>query len=213
MNIKKATRKEKAHLKEIAKRLKIIFPNAKTELEYKNDFQLLVAIIMSAQSTDKQVNKVNKIFFEQFSTPEDLVKLWVENIKKYINTIGLYNSKAKHIFEASKMLVDKYQSRIPENLDEIQKLPWVGIKTGKVWLSVVKEMHYLAVDTHVHRVLNRLWVVHTKTPEETDRVMSQKFDGEDLADLHHTLVLYGRYICTARSPKCSESILWEFCKH
>lgn len=213
MKIKKATKKEKLHLKEISKRLQTLFPNAKTELEYKNEFQLLIAIIMSAQSTDKQVNKVNKIFFEQFSTPADIVNLWVENIKKYINTIGLYNSKAKHIFEASKILTENYQSNIPQSLDEIQKLPWVGIKTGKVWLSVVKEMPYLAVDTHVHRVLNRLWIVKTKTPEETDRVMSQKYDDEDLISLHHTLVLYGRYHCTARNPKCGDTIMGEFCKH
>ncbi len=201
------------NLGEIIQRLDELFPNPKTELEFKNEFQLLIAIIMSAQTTDKQVNKVNEIFFTKFSTPEELFKLWEEEIKKNINKIWLYNSKAKNIFLTSKMLLEEYNQKIPENLIELQKLPWVWVKTAKVWLSVVKNESYLAVDTHVHRVLNRLWIVKTKSPWETDKVAEKKLKKEDLARLHHTLILFGRYYCTAKNPKCSNCALLDVCPY
>ncbi len=201
------------NLGEIIQRLDELFPNPKTELEFKNEFQLLIAIIMSAQTTDKQVNKVNELFFTKFSTPEELFKLWEEEIKKNINKIWLYNSKAKNIFLTSKMLLEEYNQKIPENLIELQKLPWVWVKTAKVWLSVVKNESYLAVDTHVHRVLNRLWIVKTKSPWETDKVAEKKLKKEDLARLHHTLILFGRYYCTAKNPKCSNCALLDVCPY
>ncbi|MGE4444379.1 MAG: endonuclease III [Candidatus Altimarinota bacterium] len=201
------------NLGEIIQRLDELFPNPKTELEFKNEFQLLIAIIMSAQTTDKQVNKVNEIFFTKFSTPEELFKLGEEEIKKNINKIGLYNSKAKNIFLTSKMLLEEYNQKIPENLIELQKLPGVGVKTAKVWLSVVKNESYLAVDTHVHRVLNRLGIVKTKSPGETDKVAEKKLKKEDLARLHHTLILFGRYYCTAKNPKCSNCALLDVCPY
>ncbi|MDD5769943.1 MAG: endonuclease III [Candidatus Gracilibacteria bacterium] len=201
------------NIKKIIQILDEIFQNPKTELYYKNEFQLLVAIIMSAQTTDKQVNKINKNFFEKFSTPKELFELGEEEIKNNIKTIGLYNSKAKNIFLTAKMLLENYNSQIPENLQELQKLPGVGVKTAKVWLSIIKNSSYLAVDTHVHRVLNRLGVVSTKTPIETDKVASKKLNGEDLARLHHTLILFGRYYCLAKNPKCNGCKLFEFCSY
>lgn len=200
-------------LKEIIAYLDELFPDPKTELYYKNDFQLLVAIIMSAQTTDKQVNKINKTFFELFSTPYELYELWEEKIKKNINKIWLYNSKAKNIFLTSKMLLENYNEKVPESLEELQKLPWVWIKTAKVWLSIIKNAPYLAVDTHVHRVLNRLWIVSSKTPLETDKIASKKLKTEDLAKLHHTLILFGRYHCTAKNPKCSECKIIHLCPY
>lgn len=200
-------------LKEIIAYLDELFPDPKTELYYKNDFQLLVAIIMSAQTTDKQVNKINKTFFELFSTPCELYELWEEKIKKNINKIWLYNSKAKNIFLTSKMLLENYNEKVPESLEELQKLPWVGVKTAKVWLSIIKNAPYLAVDTHVHRVLNRLWIVSSKTPLETDKIASKKLKTEDLAKLHHTLILFGRYHCTAKNPKCSECKIIHLCPY
>lgn len=200
-------------LKETISRLDELFPNPKTELEFKNIFQLLIAIIMSAQTTDKQVNKVNEIFFTKFSTPEELFKLWEDEIKKNINKIWLYNSKAKNIFLTAKMLTEEYSQKIPENLIELQKLPWVGVKTAKVWLSVAKNEPYLAVDTHVHRVLNRLGIVKTKTPLETDKIAEKKLKKEDLARLHHTLTLFGRYYCTAKNPKCKSCVLLDLCPY
>ncbi len=200
-------------LKEIIAYLDELFPNPKTELYYKNEFQLLVAIIMSAQTTDKQVNKINKNFFELFSTPKELHELWEEKIRNNIKTIWLYNSKAKNIFNMSKMLVENYDEKIPESLEELQKLPWVGIKTAKVWLSIIKNAPYLAVDTHVHRVLNRLWIVRTKTPLQTDKIAWKKLKLQDLARLHHTLILFGRYHCTAKNPKCKECKIINLCSY
>lgn len=200
-------------IQEIIEKLDTLFPNPQTELKFKNDFQLLVAIIMSAQTTDKQVNKINEIFFTKFSTPQELYELWEEEIKKNINKIWLYNSKAKHIFLTSKILSEVYDQKIPESLTDLQKLPGVGIKTAKVWLSVVKNEPYLAVDTHVHRVLNRLGIVKTKTPLETDKVAEKKLKKEDLARLHHTLILFGRYYCTAKKPKCSDCVVAHLCPY
>lgn len=200
-------------IQEIIEKLDTLFPNPQTELKFKNDFQLLVAIIMSAQTTDKQVNKINEIFFTKFSTPQELYELWEEEIKKNINKIWLYNSKAKNILLTSKMLSEVYDQKIPESLTDLQKLPGVGIKTAKVWLSVVKNEPYLAVDTHVHRVLNRLGIVKTKTPLETDKVAEKKLKKEDLARLHHTLILFGRYYCTAKKPKCSDCVVAHLCPY
>lgn len=200
-------------IKEIIELLDILFPNPKTELEYQNDFQLLIAIIMSAQTTDKQVNKVNKIFFTKFKTPYDLFLLWEENIRNSINTIWLYNSKAKNIYLTAQLLVTQYHEVIPETLQELQKLPWVWIKTAKVWLSVARNQPYLAVDTHVHRVLNRLGIVNTKTPQETDKKAEKKLKQEDLARLHHTLILFWRYYCTAQKPKCFTCTLEHLCPY
>lgn len=201
------------NLKEIIQRLDKLFPNPKTELDFNNEFQLLVAIIMSAQTTDKQVNKINKEFFKKFSTPKELFEMWEENIKNEIKTIWFYNSKARNIFNMSKMLIEKFNWKIPENLEKLQTLPWVWIKTAKVWLSVIKNKPYLAVDTHVHRVLNRLWIVRTKTALETDKVAEKKLKKEDLARLHHTLILFWRYYCLARNPKCKECTLLNLCPY
>ena len=200
-------------IKEIIKKLDELFPNPKTELNFNNEFQLLVAIIMSAQTTDKQVNKINEIFFTKFSTPKELFEMWENEIKNNIKTIWLFNAKAKNIFNMSKMLCEIYNEKIPQNLEELQKLPWVWIKTAKVWLSVIKNESYLAVDTHVHRVLNRLGIVKTKTANETDKAAAKKLKQEDLARLHHTLILFWRYNCTARNPKCSGCTLFDLCPY
>lgn len=202
----------KENIKIVINYLDRLFPIAKTELEYENPFQLLVAIIMSAQTTDKQVNKINKGFLKKFKSPTDLYIFWEENIKNEIKTIWLYNSKAKNIYLTSKMLVEVYDEKIPETLDELTKLPWVWVKTAKVWLSIIKNASYLAVDTHVHRVLNRLWIVDTKTQIETDKKIIKILSNQDLAHLHHTLILFWRYHCTARNPKCDICELKNICK-
>lgn len=189
-----------------------MYGDAKTELNYTNDFQLLIAILMSAQTTDKQVNKANEIFFTFLKTPQDWVLLWIEKITPLINTIGFYKTKAKNIYTTSLIL-----SEIPlENFDTLEKLtslPWVGIKTAKVFLSVTKNMPYLAVDTHVHRVLNRVGIVTAKTPEETDKKAEKILPPEILSQLHQSLIFFGRYHCTARNPKCWECRLSHVCKY
>ncbi len=196
-----------------AETLNKMFPDAKTELYYNNEFQLLIAILMSAQTTDKQVNKVNKIFFEKFKIPEDWIKIWVEKIKNYIKSISFFNNKSENIVKTCKILVSEYNCIIPKTIEELIKLPWVWIKTAKVFLAVTLDAPYIWVDTHVHRVLNRLGFVKTKTPLETDKKISNYFTKQDHSKLHNTLVLFGRYHCTARKPKCETCVFKEKCKY
>lgn len=203
------TKKEK--IRQMKKSLFSLYPNALTELYYNTEFQLLVAIIMSAQSTDKQVNKINKYFFEVLKNPLDGVNLWEKKIKEFIKSISFFNNKSHHIFETSRLLIEKYNSKIPSTLSELVNLPWVGIKTAKVFLSIIYRAPYLAVDTHVHRVLNRIGIVKTKTPLATNNAIEKIFTAGDNVDLHHSLVLFGRYHCIARKPKCLTCQLNKIC--
>jgi len=196
-----------------AQKLNEMFPDAKTELMYNNEFQLLIAILMSAQATDKQVNKVNRNFFEFLKTPEDWMKLWIKEITMFIDSISFFNNKAKNIYNTCKILKEKYNSKIPKTIPELTELPWVWIKTAKVFLAVIEDAPYIGVDTHVHRVLNRLWLVKTKSPNETDKKISKWFTKENHGMLHNTLVLFWRYHCTARKPKCRECPFLEKCSY
>ena len=196
-----------------AQKLNEMFPDAKTELMYNNEFQLLIAILMSAQATDKQVNKVNRNFFEFLKTPEDWIELWIEEITMFIDSISFFNNKAKNIYNTCKILKEKYNSKIPKTIPELTGLPWVWIKTAKVFLAVIEDAPYIGVDTHVHRVLNRLWLVKTKSPNETDKKISKWFTKENHGMLHNTLVLFWRYHCTARKPKCSKCPFLEKCSY
>jgi endonuclease-3 len=168
---------------------------------------------MSAQSTDKQVNKVNKDFFKVLNNPKDWIKLWEEKIKNYIKSISFFNNKAKNILKTCEILDKKYNWKIPKNIKELTQLPGVWIKTAKVFLAVTENAPYIWVDTHVHRVLNRIGFVNTKTPLETDKVISKGFTKKDHSKLHNSLVLFWRYHCTARNPKCSECTLKDICKY
>ena len=188
-----------------------MYPDAKTELEHDNDFQLLIAILMSAQATDRQVNIINRNFFQFFKTPEDGVKLWIEEITEFISSVSFFNNKAKNIYKTCNILIEKHNSLPPTTIDELTALPGVGIKTAKVFLSVTRGDPYLGVDTHVHRVLNRIGIVKTKVPLETDKKAEKIFKAEDLAKLHNTLILFWRYHCMARNPKCSTCPLINTC--
>ncbi len=190
-----------------------MYPNAVTELEYSNEFQLLIAIIMSAQTTDKQVNKVNKIFFEVFKTPEDWINLWEEKIREYIRSVSFFNNKAKNIYKTCILLKSIYNSIIPKQIELLTGLPWVGIKTAKVFLSIIENASFLWVDTHVHRVLNRVWFVKTKTPLQTDKEAEKIFTSNDLSFLHHTLIFFWRYHCVARKPKCTDCKIKSICEY
>jgi len=196
-----------------AETLNKMFPDAKTELYYNNEFQLLIAILMSAQATDKQVNIINRNFFEFLKEPKDWIDLWVEEIIMFIDSISFFNNKAKNIYKTCKILVEKYQSRIPKTIEQLIELPWVWIKTAKVFLAVIEDAPYIWVDTHVHRVLNRLWIVNTKSPNETDKKIVNKFSKQNHSMLHNTLVLFWRYHCMARKPKCEECNFQEICKY
>ena len=146
----------KKDIPEFANKLNEMFPDAKTELYYNNEFQLLIAILMSAQATDKQVNIVNRNFFEFLITPEDGYKMDVDYIKEFINSISFFNNKAENIKKTCDILINQHNSKVPRTIEELTKLAGVGIKTAKVFLAVIEDAPYIGVDTHVHRVLNRL---------------------------------------------------------
>lgn len=188
-----------------------MFPDAETELYHNNEFQLLIAILMSAQATDKQVNIINRNFFEFLKTPEDGVEMWIEEITEFINSVSFFNNKAKNIFKTCEILIEKHNSLPPKTIPELTALPGVGIKTAKVFLSVTENAPFLGVDTHVHRVLNRIWIVKTKTPLETDKKAEKLFSREALSFMHNALVLFGRYHCIARNPKCSDCPILTAC--
>ncbi len=203
------TKQEKIKIiKEVLFRM---YPENKTELKYSNPYQLLIAVLMSAQTTDKQVNRANEKFFQIVKKPEDAIKIWVEKIKGYIKTIGFFNTKAKNIYLTSKILLEKYNWEIPKTLEELIELPWVGIKTAKVVSAILYDAPYLPVDTHVHRVLNRLGIVKTKTALETDKAAAKILDKDATIKLHHSLIFFGRYHCTARNPKCEDCPLQNIC--
>lgn len=189
--------------------LKKLFPNPETELHYSTPFQLVVAVMLSAQATDVQVNKVTDKIFKKIKKPEDLLNMWVTIFENSISSINYYHTKAKHIFETAKIL--KQWKQIPSELEELMKLPWVGIKTAKVIAHVLYDKPFIAVDTHIHRVSNRLWLVKTTVPEKTSELLEKRIPDEykDLA--HHALVLFGRYYCTARNPKCENCKLKTIC--
>ena len=189
-----------------------LYPNADTELKFWNDFQLVLAVVMSAQTTDKQVNKVTEQLFEKIKTPQNVINMWLDKLTKSISSINYYNNKAKHIFELSKMLNKEPQLLCPD-LEQLQKLPGVGIKTAKVISYVLFWSKVIAVDTHVHRVANRLWLVNTKSPEKTSQELEKLVPDKYKETAHHTLILFGRYHCTARNPKCIECPLTETCKY
>ena len=203
----------KKDIPEFAAKLNEMFPDAKTELYYNNEFQLLIAILMSAQATDKQVNIVNRNFFNFLKTPQDWVNMELDYIKEFINSISFFNNKAEKIKKTSQILLEEYNSQIPKTIDELTKLPGVGIKTAKVFLAVIEDAPYIGVDTHVHRVLNRLWLVNTNSPLETDKKISKWFTKQNHGMLHNTLVLFGRYHCIARKPKCESCPFQQKCKY
>lgn len=196
-----------------AETLNNMFPDAKTELYYNNEFQLLIAILMSAQATDKQVNIVNRNFFEFLKKPSDAKELWLEEITEFINSISFFNNKSKNILKTCEILEKQYSSIVPKNIEELVELPWVWIKTAKVFLAVILDAPYIWVDTHVHRVLNRTWFVKTKTPNETDKKISKGFTKQNHSMLHNTLVLFWRYHCIARKPKCKTCPFLEKCSY
>jgi endonuclease-3 len=190
-------------------------PEAETELYYENPFQLLVAVILSAQCTDKRVNIVTPPLFEKFPTPALLSESNFEELFPFIRSISYPNNKTKHLLGMAKMLVDNYQSTIPDTVEELQKLPGVGRKTANVIASVIFNQPTMAVDTHVFRVSKRLGLVKqsAKTPLEVEKDLVKNISKEFIPKAHHWLILHGRYVCLARKPKCSICELTGFCRY
>lgn len=187
-------------------------PEPGTELEYKNAFTLLVAIVLSAQSTDKGVNKATKALFEVADTPAKMAALGLEKIKDYIKTIGLYNNKAKNILALSQQLVEKYGGEVPHDREALENLPGVGRKTANVILNVWWKEPTVAVDTHVLRLAQRLELSDGKTPLTVEADLNRILPDEYKMYVNHWLVLFGRYICKAQRPDCANCPVARFCR-
>ena len=189
-------------------------PTAETELEYSNPFELLVAVILSAQCTDKRVNIVTKDLFRRFTNAKELAEADVEEVFEYIKSISYPNNKAKHLVGMAKILVKEFKSIVPANVDELQTMPGVGRKTAHVIASVVYQKPVMAVDTHVFRVANRLGLTtNAKTPLEAEKQLTKHLPEEVIHVAHHWLILHGRYVCVARKPKCGSCEISHFCKY
>ncbi len=189
-------------------------PVAETELHYKNAYQLLVAVILSAQCTDKRVNMLTPPFFEKFPDAVSLSSVESAEVFELIKSCSYPNNKAKHLVGMAKMLVNDFENIVPEDIDELQKLPGVGRKTANVIASVVFNKPAMAVDTHVFRVSARLGLTtNSKTPLETEKQLVKYIPEDKIAIAHHWLILHGRYVCLARKPKCEVCEISDFCKY
>jgi len=189
-------------------------PVAETELNYKTPYQLLVAVILSAQCTDVRVNKITPDFFERFPEAESLAEADVAEVFEYIKSCTYPNNKSKHLVGMAKMLIEKFDSIVPSDIDYLQKLPGVGRKTANVIASVVYNKPTLAVDTHVFRVAERIGLSqNSKNPLDTEKQLTKYFPESLIPKAHHWLILHGRYVCVARKPKCVECGLCEVCKY
>ncbi len=183
----------------------------KIELDYDTPFQLLCAVILSAQATDVWVNRATPKLFAKVKVPSDMKHISLEEVTDSIRSINYFRSKAKYIWNAGRILADMFDGEIPNDLRAIQTLPGVGIKTAKVVLSVLYDQPYVGVDTHIHRVSNRIWIVRTTSPKGTDEAIERRLTLDQRKSMHHPFVLFGRYHCLARNPKCSTCRLQELC--
>ena len=206
--VKMATRKE---IEEIKRLLLEHYPDSVTELHYRNLYELLVSVMLSAQCTDKRVNLITPALFEKYPDPATLARADVEEVKEYIKTCSFFNNKAKNLVAMAKMVMEKYGGEIPLDEKELIKLPGVGQKTAHVVLIEYTGANLMAVDTHVFRVAHRLGLSNATTPEGTEKDLVRKFQ-TDLHRLHQAMVLFGRYICKAVKPECDRCFLTQYCK-
>lgn len=191
--------------------LREMYPDAHCELEFRNPFELLIATILSAQSTDRQVNKVTKDLFARYPTPEAFLQLTEDELAEHIRGLGLFRNKSKNILQTCRILVEKHDGQVPDKREDLEKLPGVGRKTANVVLSNAFGIPALAVDTHVQRVSNRLALAHSENPLETERQLMKKVPREEWSDTHHRIIWHGRRVCSARNPKCSVCDLLPYC--
>lgn len=198
---------------ELFSRLQKQNPKPTTELEYQSDFELLIAVILSAQATDVGVNKATQILFPVANTPESIAKLGVTKLKPYIKTIGLYNSKAENIIKTCRMLIERHNSQVPQTREGLEALPGVGRKTANVILNTAFGQPTIAVDTHIFRVSNRTKIAPGKDVVEVEKRLIRLVPEQFKQDAHHWLILHGRYVCTARKPKCGACIINDLCEY
>lgn len=197
---------------EIFTRLRDNNPNPETELEFTSPFELVVAVALSAQATDVSVNKATRKLFPVANTPQAIYDLGEDGLKEYIKTIGLFNSKAKHVIKMCRILLDKHDSVVPQTREELEELPGVGRKTANVVLNTAFRQIAMAVDTHIFRVSNRTNMAPGKDVLEVEKRLIRLVPKEFLMDAHHWLILHGRYVCTARKPKCGSCMIEDLCE-
>lgn len=197
---------------QIFSRLRDENPSPKTELEYDNPFELLVAVTLSAQATDVGVNKATRKLFPVANTPEAIYALGVDGLKQYIKTIGLFNSKAENVHAACKMLIEEHNSEVPQDRESLERLPGVGRKTANVVLNTAFGQPAMAVDTHIFRVSNRTGIAKGKTVRQVEDRLMKWVPKEFLIDAHHWLILHGRYTCKARKPECGRCLIEDLCE-
>ncbi len=198
---------------EIFARLRAQNPTPTTELHYRTPFELLIAVMLSAQATDKGVNKATEKLFAVANTPQAILELGEEGLKRYIKTIGLFNTKAKHIIETCRILVEKYGGEVPRDRQALESLPGVGRKTANVILNTAFGEPTIAVDTHIFRVANRTGLAKGKTVLEVEKKLMKVVPEEFKQDAHHWLILHGRYTCLARKPRCGSCIIEDLCEY
>lgn len=198
---------------EIFKRLKDANPNPTTELVYASHFELLISVMLSAQATDVSVNKATAKLYPVANTPESILALGLATLKSFIKTIGLYNTKAKNVLATCQLLIEKHNSEVPQDRAALEALPGVGRKTANVILNTAFGEPTMAVDTHIFRLSNRLKLAPGKTPLEVEKKLLKFTPKEYLKDAHHWLILHGRYVCTARNPKCADCCIADLCEY
>ncbi|KTD51897.1 endonuclease III [Legionella quinlivanii] len=188
-------------------------PHPTTELIYHSPFELLIAVLLSAQATDVSVNKATAKLFAVANTPESILELGEERLKEYIKTIGLFNTKAKHVIATCEILVTQYQGEVPAERAALEKLPGVGRKTANVILNTAFGQPTMAVDTHIFRVANRTGIAPGNTPLAVENALLKRVDKEFIHDAHHWLILHGRYTCQARKPRCPQCPIRQYCEY
>lgn len=192
-------------------RMALAIPNPTTELVHHSVFELLIAVILSAQATDKSVNIATAKLFAVANTPQAILDLGLAGLESYIRTIGLYRSKAKNVLATCQILIEQHQGQVPDNRQALEALPGVGRKTANVILNTAFGHPTIAVDTHLFRLGNRIGIARGKTPLEVEKKLLKNVPSDYLRDAHHLLILHGRYTCTARKPKCTECVIQDLC--
>ena len=205
--------KDRKRTDKIRKILRTIHPDVKTQLFHNTPFQLLVATILSAQCTDKQVNRVTRVMFNHLKTPADFANAPIKTIEDFIRSTGFYHSKARNIQNCSRTLMEIHDGRVPQTLEELVELPGVGRKTANVILNTAFGQPTIAVDTHIFRVSNRTGIAPGKNVNEVEHKLLKYITGEFRQDAHHWLILHGRYTCVARTPRCGSCIIEDLCEY
>lgn len=202
-----------SEMHEVFSRWQAANPKPASELDYVNAFTLLVAVVLSAQTTDKGVNKATGPLFKIADTPQKLLSLGEEGLISYIKTIGLYRNKAKHLMGLSQKLIDDFDGEVPCDRDALMTLPGVGRKTANVVLNVIFHQPTMPVDTHLLRISPKIGLAEGNTPETVEKSLLERIPPEFLPDAHHWILLHGRYVCTARNPQCDKCLIHDICKH